>query len=468
MLFNSPEFIYFFLPFSITAWWALQRMKREQDAQWLVVICSIYFYGWWDTRYVPLLVGNALGNFYLGQKISQTKSKTLLAAGLIVNVGLLGYFKYADFFIENWNVLAGSQNSLLHLILPLGISFFTFQVIAYLVDCYKGYVSDFNLRRFAFSISFYPHLIAGPILHYSDVMPQLRGRIAFDARQFSQGLFIFAVGLFKKSVIADRIAEKVDPLFAAHTMLQFFESWVSAVGYGLQVYFDFSGYSDMAIGIGLMFGIILPQNFNSPYQANSIADFWKRWHMTLSRFLRDYVYIPLGGNRCGFGRGLFAAAITMIIGGFWHGAAWTFVLWGVLHGLFIGIHRLWMKAGVKMAEPLAIAITFLFVTVAWVVFRAESVTQAISIWKGMLGINGFAIPSVVSGFCQTCAQTTLITGMEFVQGAILLAICLEYVNAQKAAQQLEPNFKNLAYFTTLFFTSIWLSGSHESFIYWQF
>lgn len=468
MLFNSPEFIYFFMPFSIAAWWVLQRMNREQDAQWLVVICSIYFYGWWDIRYVPLLIGNALGNFYLGQKISQTKSKTLLAAGLIVNVGLLGYFKYADFFIENWNALAGSQNSLLHLILPLGISFFTFQVIAYLVDCYKGYVSDFNLRRFAFSISFYPHLIAGPILHYSDVMPQLRGRIVFDARQFSQGLFIFAVGLFKKSVIADRIAEKVDPLFAAHIVLQFFESWVSAIGYGLQVYFDFSGYSDMAIGIGLMFGIILPQNFNSPYQANSITDFWKRWHMTLSRFLRDYVYIPLGGNRNGFGWGLFAAAITMIIGGFWHGAAWTFVLWGVLHGLFIGIHRLWMKAGVRMAEPLAITITFLSVTAAWAVFRAESVTQAISIWKGMIGVNGFAIPSVVSEFCQTCTQATLITGMEFVQGAILLAICLEYVNAQKAAQQLEPNFKNLAYFTTLFFTSIWLSGFHESFIYWQF
>lgn len=468
MLFNSPEFIYFFMPFSIAAWWVLQRMNREQDAQWLVVICSIYFYGWWDIRYVPLLIGNALGNFYLGQKISQIKSKTLLAAGFIYNVGLLGYFKYTDFFIENWNVLAGSQSSLLHLILPLGISFFTFQVIAYLVDCYKGYVSDFNLRHFAFSISFYPHLIAGPILHYSDVMPQLRGRIVFDARQFSQGLFIFAVGLFKKSVIADRIAEKVNPLFAANAVLQFFESWVSAIGYGLQVYFDFSGYSDMAVGIGLMFGIILPQNFNSPYQANSIADFWKRWHMTLSRFLRDYVYTPLGGNRNGFGWGLFAAAITMIIGGFWHGAAWTFLLWGVLHGLFIGLHRLWMKAGVRMAEPLAVAITFLSVTVAWVVFRAESVGQAISIWKGMIGLNGFAIPSVVSGFCQTCTQTTLITGMEFVQGAILLAICLEYVNVQKTAQQLKPNFKNLAYCTTLFFTSIWLTGSHESFIYWQF
>jgi alginate O-acetyltransferase complex protein AlgI len=468
MLFNSPEFIYFFLPFSIAAWWCLQKMNREQDAQWLVVICSIYFYGWWDTRYVPLLIGNALGNFYLGQKIAETKSKTLLIAGLMVNIGLLGYFKYADFFIENWNAVADSEYSLLQLVLPLGISFFTFQVIAYLVDCSKGSVSDFNLGRFAFSISFYPHLIAGPILHYSDVMPQLRGRIDFDARQFSQGLFLFAAGLFKKSVIADRIAEKVDPLFAANTVLQFFESWVSAIGYGLQVYFDFSGYSDMAIGIGLMFGIIQPQNFNSPYQAVNIADFWKRWHMTLSRFLRDYVYIPLGGSRNGFARGLLAASVTMIIGGFWHGAAWTFVLWGILHGAFIGIHRVWMKCGIRMPEPAAITLTFLSVTVAWVVFRAESVGQAVSIWKGMIGLNGFAIPSVVSGFCQSCTQTTLISGMELVQGGILLAICMAYINAQKTAQQLEPDVKNLAYFTALFFISIWMSGSHESFIYWQF
>jgi D-alanyl-lipoteichoic acid acyltransferase DltB (MBOAT superfamily) len=468
MLFNSPEFIYFFLPFSIAAWWVLQKMKHEHDAQWLVVICSIYFYGWWDTRYVPLLIGNAIGNFYLGQKISETKSKALLIAGLIYNIGMLGYFKYANFFIENWNVVAGSQHSLLQLVLPLGISFFTFQVIAYLVDCYKGYVSDFNLGRFAFSISFFPHLIAGPILHYSDVMPQLRGRIDFDARQFSQGLFLFAAGLFKKSVIADRIAEHVDPLFAADTVLQFCESWVAAVGYGLQIYFDFSGYSDMAMGIGLMFGVILPQNFDSPYQAVNIADFWKRWHMTLSRFLRDYVYIPLGGNRNGFAKGLLAAAVTMIVGGFWHGAAWTFVLWGVLHGIFIGIQRIWTKADIRMSEPVAITMTFLSVTAAWVVFRAESVGQAISIWKGMIGANGFAIPNLAAGICQSCTQTTLITGMEFVQGGILLAICMTYTNAQKEAQLLEPNFKNLAYFTSLFFTSIWMSGSHESFIYWQF
>lgn len=468
MLFNSPEFIYFFLPFSIATWWLLQKLEREHDAQLLVIICSVYFYGWWDTRYVPLLLGNAVANFYIGQKIFQTKSKNLLIAGLLYNIGLLGYFKYCDFFIENWNEATGQNVAVMHLILPLGISFFTFQVIAYLVDCYHGLVEDFNLRRFAFSISFYPHLIAGPILHYSDVMPQLRERIEFDAKQFSQGLFLFATGLFKKCVIADRIAEKVDPLFSTDTVLQFFESWIAAVGYGLQIYFDFSGYSDMAIGIGLMFGIVLPQNFNSPYQAVSIAEFWKRWHMTLSRFLRDYIYIPLGGNRNGFYKGILAAAVTMTIGGLWHGAAWTFVLWGIMHGIYIGVHRVWQKLEIELPESLGIAVTFSSVTIAWVVFRCESIEQTLSIWKGMIGKNGIAMPSMISGFCQTCTQTSLITGMEVIQGAILLTVCMSYANALKEAQILEANWKNLAFITALFFTSIWMSSSHESFIYWQF
>jgi alginate O-acetyltransferase complex protein AlgI len=468
MLFNSPEFIYFFLPFAIAGWWGLNALQREQDAQRFVILCSIYFYGWWDTRYVPLLVGNAIGNFYLGQVIAKTRSRALLIVGLVYNIGLLGYFKYADFLLENWNLANGSAYPMLQLVLPLGLSFFTFQVIAYLVDCYKGYVEDFDLGRFAFSMAFFPHLIAGPILHYSDVMPQLRERVVFDARQFSQGLFLFAAGLCKKSVIADRIAEHVDPLFAADTVLPFFEAWVAAIGYGLQIYFDFSGYSDMAIGIGLLFGIILPQNFNSPYQAVSIADFWKRWHRTLSRFLRDYVYIPLGGNRNSFAMGLLAAALTMVIGGFWHGAAWTFVLWGLLHGLFIGLHRLWTKTGLRLAEPVAITVTFLAVSVAWVLFRAASIDQAWSIWKGMLGLNGMTLPSIAAGLCPACVQATLITGIELIWGGILLAICLTYANAQQAAQQLEPNIKNLAYFSTLLFTGIWLAGSHDSFIYWQF
>ena len=356
----------------------------------------------------------------------------------------------------------------IELVLPLGISFFTFQVIAYLVDCYKGSVANFDLSRFAFSVSFFPHLIAGPILHYADVMPQLRGRADFDAQKFSQGLFLFTAGLFKKSVIADRIAEIIDPLYAAHTALQFFESWTAAIGYGLQIYFDFSGYSDMAIGIGLLFGIVLPQNFNSPYQATSIAEFWKRWHMTLSQFLRDYVYIPLGGNRHGLAKGILVSGFTLVIGGLWHGAAWTFVLWGLMHAFYIAIQRIWSKSGIELPDPLAITVTFLAVSVAWVMFRSASVLQAISIWKGMLGFNGLAVPRVFAGLCDSCAQASQIKGAEWIVGGILITVCMSSINVQQEAQLLQPNLKHLAYFTLLFFTSLWMSASHESFIYWQF
>lgn len=468
MLFPSPEFIYFFLPLSVLAWWSLQRAGRSNEAQWLIVFCSIFFYGWWNVSYVPLMIGNALVNFYLGLYIFKTSSRRCLVAGLIYNIGMLAYFKYVDFFIDNWNYIANTQFQALRLVLPLGISFFTFQVIAYLVDCYMGRVHDFSLRRFAFSISFYPHLIAGPILHYSDVMPQLHGRVIFCARQFSQGLLLFVIGLFKKGVIADRLAEIVDPLFATQELLRFFESWISAVGYGLQIYFDFSGYSDMAIGIGLMFGIILPHNFNSPYKSNSVAEFWKRWHITLSRFLRDYLYISLGGNRSGFARGALAAAVTMIIGGLWHGASWTFVLWGLLHGLFICVYRVWVRLGGRMNDVLAIAFTFISVTAAWVIFRADSIERAISMWKGMLGLNGFAVPYAMSGVCLSCSQTALFTGFELVQGGILLVVCFSYANAYDTVQRIEPCLRNVGYFVLLLFASLWLSGSHESFIYWQF
>jgi len=468
MLFTSPEFIYFFLPFTLFFWWLLIRIGWHDEAQSLIVVCSVYFYGWWDMTFVPLLMGQTISNFYLGKMLAKHKSKTLLVASLVYNIGVLAYFKYANFFIENWNELSSTNISLLHSVLPLGLSFFTFQVLAFLVDCYNGRANDFDLRRFAFSVSFFPHLIAGPILHYSDVMPQLRHRISFDARLFSQGLLLFTLGLFKKNVIADHIAEQVDPLFAADTALPFFESWTAAIGYGLQIYFDFSAYSDMAIGIGFLFGVTLPQNFNSPYQAKNIAEFWTRWHMTLSRFLRDYVYIPLGGNRFGFARGIVAATITMAIGGFWHGAAWTFVLWGLLHGLLIGIHRVWRQFELTMATPFAITLTFLSVTVAWVLFRAESLSHALSIWNGMVGGNGFTIPPIAIQSCPTCKPSSLITGMELLFDSVLIALCLTAANAYAQTQRLQPTLKYLAVLTTLLFTSIWMSGSHENFIYWQF
>jgi D-alanyl-lipoteichoic acid acyltransferase DltB (MBOAT superfamily) len=329
-------------------------------------------------------------------------------------------------------------------------------------------VSDFNFRRFLFFVAFFPQLIAGPIVHHAELIQQLRKKNGLDAKRFSQGLFLFAMGLFKKTVIADRIAERVDPLFGAGDPLQLFESWTASVGYGLQIYFDFSGYSDMAIGMGLMFGLVLPQNFNSPYQAVNIADFWRRWHMTLSRFLRDYLYIPLGGNQKGFGRGILAAGVTMLLGGLWHGAAWTYVIWGLLHGLFIAIYRVWTGLGLKLSKWPAILVTWLSVTFAWVVFRATSLTQAWSIWKGMLGLNGTTVPSALRALCDNCAQTSLITGMELCIFAVLLSACFEMANAQQRADNLLPTKKHLALYFGVFLSSLWLASSHENFIYWQF
>ncbi|WP_427551873.1 MBOAT family O-acyltransferase (plasmid) [Methylomonas sp. MS20] len=470
MLFTVPEFLYLFLPATLVCWWWFMSRHYGNTAQWCIVASSVLFYAAWSREYAVLLVVNALLNFYWGKRMAFTRSNVLLAVGVLYNLGLLAYFKYADFLIETGNALTGSQWPLLHVVLPLGISFFTFQAIAYLVDCAQGRVEDFNLRRFAFSISFFPHLIAGPILHYSDVMPQLKQGIRFDPERMTKGQFLFAAGLCKKTVIADRLAAVVDPLFGLSNQLTLCEAWVAAVGYGLQIYFDFSGYCDMAIGIGLMFGIVLPQNFNSPYQADTIADFWKRWHITLSRFLRDYLYIPLGGSRQGFYRGLWAAIMTMLLGGLWHGAAWTFVAWGAMHGGMIALYRLWTKTGYSMPGYLASTLTLLGVFFAWVLFRAANVDQAIQIWQAMLGLKGISVPVMLAGWfgSETVPISGLINGLDMLAIGFLLAVCLRYRHAQAQLDTLTPNLKALAVFAGLFFAGTWLSAAHESFIYWSF
>jgi D-alanyl-lipoteichoic acid acyltransferase DltB (MBOAT superfamily) len=357
MLFNSLEFILGFLPITLTGFFLLGSRGYQRAAIGWVVLTSLFFYGYWDPgehrladpwRWWPLtlICVSTIFNFLVGQRLLAHPSKLLLAFGLAVNVATIGYFKYTLFFAEEIAARFGLALEVGQIVLPLGISFFIFQKIAYLVDAYRGEVRAGGFLSFALFVSFFPQLIAGPIVHHSEVIPQFGQKSTYrpNLDNLSRGIGIFVLGLAKKTVLADTIATYATPVFrAAQAGAEptLFEAWGGALAYTFQLYFDFAGYSDMAIGLALMFNIRLPINFNSPYKATNIIDFWRRWHITLSRFLRDYLYIPLGGNRHGVARRYGNLMLTMLLGGLWHGAGWTFIVWGGLHGMFLFMNHFW-------------------------------------------------------------------------------------------------------------------------------
>jgi D-alanyl-lipoteichoic acid acyltransferase DltB (MBOAT superfamily) len=410
MLFTSPVFLFGFLPIVLLGFHVLRRFGRNILLVVWLLAASMVFYAWWSPSFLLLLIASMLANYYLGYAIQRAEGRTrklLFIIGLAGNLALLAYFKYADFFIDTLNNVTRADLPLLHVILPLGISFFTFQKIAYLADIHARHARTRRLADFALFVFFFPQLIAGPIVHHSEVMPQFRllGREEAHDRQKARalacensaiGLTIFLIGLVKKVVIADQIARYVSPVYAAAShepAVGLVLAWQAALGYTVQLYFDFSGYSDMAIGLARLFGIRLPANFNSPYASLSIVDFWRRWHMTLSRFLRDYVYIPLGGNRHGPGRRYANLMATMILGGLWHGAGWTFILWGTLHGIYLLIAHAWESvARVRLPALLAWIITLLAVIAAWVIFRAPDLQSARVILAGLTGAQGLRHP----------------------------------------------------------------------------
>lgn len=418
MLFNSPLFIFVFLPVVIAGFFLIGRRGHHGAAIAWLVLSSLFFYGWWNPVYVVLLLISIVFNYAMGLSIIKAganqdaaRKKLVLAAAVFVNLLLLGYFKYANFFLDTVNNLSGAHIFLGKVVLPLGISFFTFTQIAFLVDSYRGKVKEINFNHYMLFVTYFPHLIAGPILHHKEMMPQFGNKRILDFRMhnFAMGLSVFFIGLFKKVIIADTVAAYVAPVFTAarsgQEVITFFSAWGGALAYTLQLYYDFSGYSDMAIGISLFFGIRLPLNFYSPYKATSIIDFWRRWHMTLSRFLRDYLYIPLGGNRKGKARRYVNLFVTMLLGGLWHGAGWTFVIWGGLHGCYLVVNHAWrslcgaLGAG-RVPDSLvgrwtARVVTFTAVIVAWVFFRADNAGAALEIIKGMAGTNGFILPGLM-------------------------------------------------------------------------
>lgn len=462
MLFNSYPFIFLFLPVTAIVYFALNRFRWTVASKTWLALASLFFYGYWNVKYIPLILGSIVFNYGIGRWLAAWSERgtgprrAVLIGGLAVDLLLLGYYKYANFFLQNLGDLTGHAYSALQIVLPLGISFFTFTQIAFLVDAYKGKAKEFNFISYTLFVTFFPHLIAGPILHHSEMMPQFdrkRNKV-WNWPNATRGLFVFCIGLFKKVVIADTFALYADSGFAKAS--EFVDSWVASLSYTFQLYFDFSGYTDMAIGIALLFNIRLPQNFNSPYKALSITDFWRRWHMTLSRFLRDYIYIPLGGNRRGFVIANRNLIITFLIGGLWHGAGWTFIVWGALHGVGQAIQRVWTRRGKPLPKWLAWGITFLFINFTWVFFRADDWQQAFRLLKGMAGLNGIGL-GLVSGHWNAIVLI-----------ALFLPFVLIFRNSSELETRFQPSWRPALGVAVLFVVSLLYLNRISTFLYFNF
>lgn len=395
---QSLDFIVIFLPLALTLHILLNKTGHVLLAQAWLIGASLLFAGLRTLSDIELLLLSIALNFYIGwllhRRASATGSsrKALLAAGVVTNLAVLGYFKYSAFFLDNIGAVTPSAVPSATDYVPLGISFLTFQQLAYLVDVYRGQVKTFNFMQYCVFCSFFPKLLAGPIVRYGEFVPQIAGlRRSCSPGSMAEGITQFAIGLFKKVVLADTLAGYADPVFAAGSLgreIGLVEAWGGVLAYSFQLYFDFSGYTDLALGTARMFGMTLPQNFNSPYKATNIIDFWKRWHMTLSRFLRDYLYIPLGGNKKGLLRQQLNVMVTMVLCGLWHGAGWTFVIWGALHGLYLMINHGWRRLGVHCPQPFGWLLTFGSVSFAWVWFRSDSLSAAARISASLFGLNG--------------------------------------------------------------------------------
>jgi len=487
MLFNSHEFIFIFLPITFLIYFYLNSRKLTEISKGFLVFSSLFFYSWWNILYLPLILMSMLFNYVLGNSLSKYKDtkrtfskKNILIFGIISNLSLLGYFKYSDFFIENVNFLTNSQIPTLNLALPLAISFFTFQQIAYLVDSYRSETHEYDFLNYAIFVTFFPQLIAGPIVHHKEMMPQFEkiSNKVKNYRNIAAGLFIFSLGLFKKVVIADTFAVWATTGFDTAVVLNLFEAWATSLSYTFQLYFDFSGYTDMAIGAALLFNIKLPINFNSPYKALSIQDFWRRWHMTLSRFMKDYIYIPLGGNKKGNFRAFTNLFSVALISGLWHGAGWTFVVWGALHGIALVIHKAWSNLGFKLWTWLAWFITFNFVNIAWIFFRAKDWESAFKVLSAMFSLDFIVLPSFLESklYFLTKYKITFSGFIENIQGGspyfilwFIFAFIIISLNINtNTVRLMSLNFKSLLFIIVISMISLLNISSNSEFLYFNF
>ena len=490
MLFNSYAFIFLYLPIVLVGYFLLAKKDHAHGILWLT-LASVFFYAYWSYAYVFLLLASVVFNFLIGSFIgdffgkNKKQSLLLLQIAITANLLLLGYYKYSNFFIDAMTAFIGIKIHGLEFFLPLGISFFTFTQIAYLVDVYRGVAREHNFIKYLLFVTYFPHLIAGPVLHHRQMMPQFSDSTFrhINWENISNGLIIFCVGLSKKLIFADALAPYVDAIFDASAngvKLTTYEAWAGALGYTFQLYFDFSGYSDMAIGISLMLNIQLPINFNQPYKATSIIEFWRRWHMSLSQFLRDYLYIPLGGNKNGPFARYFNLFVTMVLGGLWHGAGFTFILWGAMHGVLLIINHCWRQF-IKLDQTqwllksiqlaLGWLLTFLSVVVAWVIFRAETIDSAQSILSSMFAIENRQIDfkEVISGKFILVTQAS---GRDFFR---LLLVSFLAIWAYPYFEKIRvKNFRSkFVYFAAILTGLIYLLiinkfGQYSPFLYFQF
>lgn len=487
MLFNSYIFILFFLPMTMAVYYGLNKAEKYEAAKAILVTASLFFYGYFQPSYILIIVGSIIFNYLcsgclLRENLKIPVRKLILLIGIVLNVGLIGYFKYFDFLLENINFLFHSNFLLKNILMPLGISFFTFQQISYLVDSYKQETKDYSFLDYALYITFFPQLVAGPIVLHDEMLPQFADKKVkqLNHAMLAYGIYLFAIGLFKKVMIADTMGRGVDWAFANVSALTGMEALLVSLLYTFQIYFDFSGYCDMACGIAKMLHINLPMNFNSPYKATSILEFWQRWHMTLTRFLRKYVYIPLGGNRKGTVRTMLNVMIVFGVSGIWHGAAWTFVLWGILHGLANVLCRLFQNLWKKVPKILRWLMTFSFVDLAWILFRSDSLADAkcmyqkiFSRWEGSLSprfLENFRIIEFTYLEDHMRPLKNLVVTMPSVYVCFILLAGLLLVLIPKNSQEVKfvPNIRNaVGSIILLVWTILSLSGI-TTFLYFNF
>ena len=488
MLFNSYVFIFFFLPITFFIYFYLNHKRLTEASKGFLVFSSLFFYSWWNPIYLPIILVSMIFNYGIGEVFSQDKfikvsKKTVLWFAIFSNITLLGYFKYMDFFISNVNYITGENIGFYHLALPLGISFFTFQQISYLVDSYRGETTEYDFLNYALFVTFFPQLIAGPIVHHKEMMPQFaktKNKV-INYKNIAKGLFIFSIGLFKKVIIADTFAIWATQGFDVATTLNLFEAWATSLSYTFQLYFDFSGYSDMAIGLGLLFNIQLPINFYSPYKSTSLIQFWQKWHITLSKFVNEYIFTPLlkAFGKYTFTKGMIAIFISMLLIGLWHGASWMFVLFGAIHGVGIIINHIWKKKiKIKIHHYIGWLLTFNTINISLIFFRAKGWDDAIKVLGSMFHLDNLVLPRILAhkllflsnyGFQFGYFLGDIHGGkMTIISLLIAFIITLFFKNSIQYLNSFSINYKTMLFTSILLTFSILSLQKISEFLYFNF